>query len=334
MILSVTVDTEADNQWDYGTSLATENVRYWQAFQSVCEAYGVTPTYLITSEIVADASARDLLRTWVGKGKAEVGAHLHPWTTPPFLDRPGFRDNDPAHSYLSELPTELVRAKLATLTAEIEHAFDARPTSFRAGRFGFDSRSAISLSELGYLVDSSVTPLTEWSAHPGLPGGGGGPDFTEHDAMPFIIRGTGQPGLLELPLTIVVTYQLLRRFPWLLRLYRSFPIRPVRNRLLRPWLRPQPISLTPTHEFSVSDLAAAWNECERMDSGIAVMMLHSSELMPNGSPFRLTASSVQELLRELAAFFDYARATGARPMTLSGAARHVMSSRTLGVRSI
>lgn len=334
VIFAVTVDTEADNQWDQGAPLTTENVQYWQPFQSVCDEHGVTPTYLVTSEMAADPSAQSLLARWVASGRAEVGAHLHPWTTPPFIDEPGFRYNDPAHSFLSELPTELVHQKLETLTAEIERDLGIRPTSFRAGRFGFDARCAVALSELGYIVDSSVTPLTEWSAHQGLPHRDGGPDFTSHVAMPFLIDGTPQPGLLELPVTIVTTYALLRRFPLLYRLYRSFPIRPARNRVLKRWLRPQPIWLSPTPAFSISDLAAAWDECQRMGGGVAVMMLHSSELMPNRSPYRCTESSVGEMLAELDAFFRYARGSGARAATLTSAARELTSSRPLEARAL
>jgi hypothetical protein len=334
VIFAMTVDTEADNQWAFGAPLRTENVRYWRAFQDTCDAYDVKPTYLITSEIVADPAARDLLSTWVGQGKAEVGAHLHAWTTPPFLDEPGYRENDPAHSYLSELPTDLIRAKLTHLTLEIESAFGTRPTSFRSGRFGFDQRCAEVLAELGYIVDSSVTPLTEWSAHRGLPEGNGGPDFRSHAATPFYIAGTGQPGLLEIPLTIVATYAPLRHSTRLLHAYQSFPIRPLRNRILKHWLHPQPIHLRPTPEFSVWDLGAAWNESRRMDGGAAVMMVHSSELMPNGSPFRRTEQSIGDLHEELAAFFDYARTTGARPLTLTEAARELIAARQMPVRAL
>lgn len=334
VILTVTVDTEADNQWDYGAPLTTKNVDYWHAFQAVCDEQGVTPTYLVTSEIAADPSAQSLLTAWVASGRAEVGAHLHPWTTGPFIDEPGLRYNDPVHSFLSELPTELVRRKLERLTAEIERDLGVRPTSFRAGRFGFDPRCAVALSELGYVVDSSVTPLTEWSAHKGLSDGDGGPDFTSHVATPFIIDGTPRPGLLELPVTIVITYALLRRFPLLYRLYGSFPIRPARNRLFRRWLRPQPIWLSPTPTFTSSDLAAAWDEGQRMGGGVAVMMFHSSELMPNGGPYRPTESSVNEMLAELDAFFRYARGAGARPATLTTAARELMSSRSMETRAL
>jgi hypothetical protein len=334
MLLVVTVDTEADNQWDMGRPLTTENVHYLRPFQSVCDAYGITPTYLLTSEMAADPAARELLTRWISLGKAEVGAHLHPWTTPPYSDEPGFRFNDPAHAYPSELPTELLRQKLESLTVEIERGFDVRPSSFRAGRFGFDSRCAVALAELGYVVDASLTPLARWGAHQGLPDSQGGPDFTQHEALPFVIEGTPAPGLLELPVTIVTTYALLRRYPVLYRWYRSFPMRPARNRLFRRWLRPAPVWLYPTPGSTQADLAAALKECQRMGSGAAVMMLHSSELMPGCSPFRTTATSVGELLDTLDGFFRHAAESGVRPATLSAAAREISASGSLNVRPL
>jgi hypothetical protein len=334
VILAVTVDTEADNQWDYGAPVTTKNVGCWQAFQSLCDKYEVTPTYLVTSEMASDTSAQELLAAWVASDRAEVGAHLHPWTTAPFLDEPGLRYNDPAHAFPSELPTELIRLKLETLTTEIQRAFGRAPTSFRAGRFGFDLRCARALSDLGYVVDSSVTPLAEWSAHKGLPDRDGGPDFTSHTATPFLLEGIPHPGFLEMPVTVVTTYALLRRFPLLYRLYGTFPIRPIRNRVFGRWLRPQPIWLSPIPTFTSSDLAAAWDESQRMDGGVAVMMLHSSELMPGGSPYRPTESSVSDMLAQLDRFFSYARDLGARPATLTNAAKELMASRSLEVRAL
>jgi hypothetical protein len=137
MKLIVTIDTEADNQWDHGCPLSTQNVEYWRPFQNLCERYGILPTYLITSEIATNPQAISFLRPLVEAGKAEVGAHLHPWTTPPFRDEPGLRFNDPLHAFPSELPSDLLRDKLETLTNQIEVAFKRAPTSFRAGRFGF-----------------------------------------------------------------------------------------------------------------------------------------------------------------------------------------------------
>ncbi len=333
MIFVMTVDTEADNQWAHGAPLKTENVRYWQRFQAICDKHEILPTYLITSEIAADDLARARLEDWAAAGKAEVGAHLHPWTTPPFLEGPGLRHNDPAHAFLCELPDELIRGKIEKLTSEIEDSLGIRPTSFRAGRFGFDGRCAAVLAELGYAVDSSVTPLTEWSTHPGLPGGNGGPNFAAQEATPFIVGGSGDQGLVEIPVTIVPTYGALRRFPGLLRLYRTLPARAARRLLFRRWLCPQPVWLEPVPDFAVSDLQDAFDR-QSQGSDVAVMLVHSSELMPGGGPTRPSEASVQELLELLDTFFEFVRSRGAVPLTLSRAAYELRSQGRLPWRAL
>ena len=227
MKLAVTIDTEADGQWDHGAPLTTRNVGFWAPFQDLCERYGVVPTYVITTEIAQDDRACDLLSEWSRRGACEVGSHLHPWTTPPFVDRPGLRFNDNVHAFPSQLPGDLLGEKLAALTEQIGAVFGERPTSYRAGRFGFDDRSAAFLAQAGYLVDSSVSPLWSWSRHTGLDGKGG-PDFRRHVPRPFLLRD-GERALVEIPVTIVPTYALLRRSPALLAAYQSLPVRGVRK---------------------------------------------------------------------------------------------------------
>lgn len=334
MIFAVTIDTEADDQWNHGAPLTTRNVDYWEPFQAVCDKHGVKPTYLITSEIAADPRAQTLLRAWTTKGSAEVGTHLHPWTTPPFVDQPGLRYNDEQHAFLSELPHDLVARKLDSLTREIEQSVGVRPVSFRAGRFGFDARVARELGRLRYMVDSSVTPLTEWSEHMGLRGRAGGPDFRSHGLKPFMLQGTGSPGVLEIPVTIVATYPVLRRFPQLLRAYQTLPVRAARRILFGRWLCPQPVWLRPTPEFSQSDLRSAWRVAESLGVPVAVMMFHSSELMPAGSPYRSSEASVQELLTLLDDFFGFVCERGAVPATLSAAASKVLSPGCLEVKRL
>ena len=329
----MTVDTEGDDQWDHGAPLTTRNVDYWEPFQAVCEKHGVTPTYLITSEIAADSKAQALLRAWTARGAAEVGAHLHPWTTPPFLDRPGFRFNDPAHAFLNELPGELVSQKLHALTQQIEDCIGVRPISFRAGRFGLDMPAARVLGRLGYVVDSSVTPLIRHT-YPGLHDQPGGPDFRSHGLSPFVIQGTGRPGVLEVPLTIVTTYALLRRFPGLLSVYRTLPVRAVRKIFFRRWLVPQPVWLCPQPQFTQPHLRSALRTSKDGGAPLAIMMLHSSELMPGGSPFRPTEGSIQELLDVLDLFFGFVVESGGLPATLSSAAIELRSSNHFEVRSL
>ncbi|HBE42613.1 MAG TPA: deacetylase, partial [Bacteroidales bacterium] len=125
----ITIDTEGDNQWDHGRVLTVENIKFVPRFQALCDDYGIKPTYLVTSEVCQDSYARDLFERFISDKRAEIGAHLHSWTTPPFMDCEGFRENDANHAFASELPYDLLNDKIANLTEQISASFGKRPTS-------------------------------------------------------------------------------------------------------------------------------------------------------------------------------------------------------------
>jgi len=314
----VTIDTEADGQWDHGRPLATTNVAAWPPFQELCRRHGVPPTYLITTEIAADTGAAAFLGPLARAGEAEVGAHLHPWTTPPFADEPGLRENDRAHTFPCHLEPDLLRAKLETLTAQVERVAGGRPTSYRAGRFGVDAAGARALADLGYVIDSSVTPFTSWTTHAGRPGRGGGPDFRRHDARPFFVAGSGTPGLVELPVTIMPTYALTRAVPWLREHWHARPAR-LKGHGRRFLPRPQPLWLRPRPDYVLSDLQALLREAERVDLAYAVFMFHSSELLAGASPYRTSEVDIAALLDLLDGLFAWCRGRGHGFATLSAA---------------
>ena len=320
MRIVVTVDTEADGQWEHGRPLATANVAAWPRFQELCRRHGVRPTYLITSEIAEDPEAVAFLRPRAAAGALEVGSHLHPWTTPPFAEAPGLRRNDPDHAYPCHLEPDLLRAKLETLTGQVAQVAGARPTSYRAGRFGLDAAGARLLAELGYNVDSSVTPFITWVANAGRPGRGGGPDFRRHDAYPFRVAGTGSPGLVEVPVTILPTYSVTRRVSWLREHWQARPVR-LGRRAMRVLPRPQPLWLRPRPEYALGDLQALLLEAERAHLPFAVFMFHSSELLAGASPYRPAQGDVDVLLRLLDELFAWSRDRGHSFATLSEAGR-------------
>ena len=333
MRIVVTVDTEADGQWQHGRPLATANVAAWPPFQELCRRYAVPPTWLITSEIAEDPDAVAFLRPLAAAGEVEVGTHLHPWTTPPFVEEPGLRHNDRAHAFPCHLEPELLLAKLETLTAQVARVAGALPTSYRAGRFGIDAVGADILAGLGYEVDSSVTPFVTWAAHGGRPGRGGGPDFRRHDAYPFRVAGTGTPGLVELPVTIMPTYAVTRRVPWLREHWHARPAR-LRGRGRRFLPRPQPLWLRPRPDYVLSDLQALVSQAERARLPVAVFMFHSSELLAGASPYRPTQQDVDVLLRLLDDLFAWSRGRGHDFATLSAAGRALAGDDALPVKEL
>ena len=53
-----------------------------------------------------------------------------------------------------------------------------------------------------------------------------------------------------------------------------------------------------------------WRRAEETGAEVAVMMFHSSELMPGGSPYRPTPASIRDLHACLDWFFGYVRDSG------------------------
>lgn len=321
----LTLDTEGDNQWDHGRNLTVENITYVPRFQNLCEKYKIKPTYLVTSEVAQDKITREILATYSKTEKAEIGAHLHSWTTPPFIDKEGYRKNDVHHAFATELPSDLLENKIRELTNQIETSFGKRPTSFRSGRYGFNELVARSLINNGYLVDSSVTPFVSWAAQKGVPGRTGGPDFIDRVPFPHQIRFKNDV-LIEIPITILPT-----RFPFNVnfRMARGY-FRNVNNNIFLKGLRKlfysdQPIWLRPTPNMNMQLFEELINEANIIKLPFIVMMFHSSELMPGCSKYRHDEDSVERLYELLEQFFVRLEEVKIPSFTLTEAAKSWIS---------
>jgi len=319
MDVIVTIDTEADNQWDRSrTELSTENLEFIPRFQDLCTRHGMKPTYLCTWEIVEDPRF-DSLRRYQEAGLAEIGAHLHPWTTPPMESSQNGLDRGAFGTYPSELNQAIFREKLRRLTKQIHSRTGIEPRSYRAGRWGFSAEQIPTLVSLGYLVDCSVTPLKSWRHVPGA--GEGGPDFRAAPARPYFLDLTdvcrsGESQLLEVPVTILFTKARLARSKRLQDLYfrhrQTLPAKAM-NRLLRldpQWFRPYP-HMSSKRLMSVYEAAR--------DAGLPAveMMLHSSELMPGGSPYHHDEAAIERLYEKLERVFGHLQDESCRGMTLT-----------------
>lgn len=270
----ISIDTEGDDIWSVPEEVTTENARYLPRFQSLCERHGLKPTWLTNYEMaespVFGEFADDVLR----RGAGEIGMHLHAWDSPPLTPGPS------GQAYLPEYADGAMRDKVAFITALLEDRFATRITSHRAGRWGFDARYARILAEHGYRVDTSVTPHVSWAEHPGDPNGAGGPDFSAFPAMPYFldldrIDQEGSSALLEVPVSIV-------------RLGEGTP----------DWLRPNGGNREPMGAILGLAREGRW-PC-------VTFALHSSELMPGGSPTFRTYDDIERLYEDLEWLFAQA----------------------------
>jgi hypothetical protein len=318
----ITIDTEADNQWDHGRSLTVENIRYVPRFQDLCNKYNIKPTYLITSEVCEDGYAKEIFNEYIDNDQAEIGAHLHSWSTPPFLNKEGYRFNDKNHAFASQLPDDLLLNKLRYLTDQIGTAFGKRPTSFRSGRYGFDEKVAKALISNEYIVDSSVTPYISWSAFKGLPGeNGGGPDFM--NKRPFPYRYHFDDGsLVEIPVTIMPTRFPLNKDNGLSRYYFKNVNQKIFLRSLRKiFFRYQPLWLRPLPWMGIDLLKEVVDEAMQIKLPFMVMIFHSSELMPDSSIYRTDKESIEKLYEVLEKFFILLNSKNILSVSLTEAAK-------------
>ena len=304
------IDTEADDQWSRAgrDHMTVANAARLPALQALCDEYGVRPTYLLTHEMATRPDSAPVLRALARTGRCEIGAHLHPWSSPPF--RP---EDLAAHTYPHNLPAELLARQLRELTATIEEGIGVRPTTYRAGRNGFDGRTLPILEELGYTVDTSVDPLFNERRKGGM-AFAGAPVTPYHPSYDDVRRPGASP-VLEVPITAATDPPLPKAIE---RAYASLPAIPWRGALkrvgIRPvWLRPSYTSRARMIAFA-SRLHAAGAPCFNI-------IFHSSELIPGGSPYTPDAASVERFLADLRALLAHLAGLGGAGRTYAEFAR-------------
>ncbi|MBF0096443.1 MAG: deacetylase [Magnetococcales bacterium] len=299
----ITIDTEGDDLWSAPRQITTRNAQFLPRFQALCERYHLLPTWLTNHEMVQDPVYRAFAQDVLQRAQGEVGMHLHAWNSPP-LTCSVSADDLRHHPYLIEYPPEVMAEKVRVLTANLEEAFGRKMVSHRAGRWAFNEQYAHILVEQGYQVDCSVTPFVSWHKALGKPDGAGGSDYRHFPAHHYFmdlqaIQRPGQSSLLQVPVSV-------RRGPsfaiaatlqqWEKRA--ALGVRIIRR--LWPevrWLRPNGRNLSSMQRIVEEILA--------QKEPYAELMLHSSELMPGGSPTLRTAQQIEGLYRDLEQLFAF-----------------------------
>lgn len=299
----VTVDVEEDNAWASSRTVTTRNAAYLHRFQELCERHGARPTYLTNWQMALNPVFQEFATDLLARNAGEVGMHIHAWHSPPHY--PLTDDDYRHHPYLTEYPEPILREKVRVVTEVLEDVFGTKMRSHRAGRFGFDDVYARALIDNGYAVDCSVTPgvsLRQWRGHPD---GVGGPDYRGFPRSAYFVdpEDVGRPGsspLLEVPVTIGPTY-LCRPARLASEALRTTRLgTKVANRLFPTWAWLYPAKF---HRAMLGLLRAAAVD----GRDYAEFMIHSSELMPGGSPRYPTARSIEALYRCLDKLFAAAR---------------------------
>jgi hypothetical protein len=218
-----------------------------------------------------------------------VGAHLHPWTTPPFEEIVS-----QANSYGCNLAPDLEFRKMEVLKATITDTFGVQPLFFKAGRYGVGPCTIAALDKLGFKVDMSIMPGADYRAD-------GGPDFAGADASPAMYAG-GQ--ILSVPMTRGQTGLFPHLAPTLARSARlPGPTSRLRGALAHLGLV-NTVTLTP-EGMSAEEQKALLKSMVKGGYRTFVLHYHSPSLAPGNTPYVRTSMELVEFLRRLRSVCEF-----------------------------
>jgi len=286
VLLTITIDTECDHDqhWARSSPLRFDSIFEGipNRLQPVFNGVGAIPTYLLTVEVMENTRCVETLSQI--QGDHELGTHLHAAFIEPEkkyldyagVDSPDFQCND---------SPDVEFGKLKNLTALFNEKFGYLPLSFRAGRFGAGTNTISSLIELGYQVDTSVTPHLRWTEPRGAV------DFRKALGQPYFPKKGSllepdnfEPGpLLEMPVTMKKRW--LRGPRW-----------------FRPWLS----SIADMKEVVRFQL----NHYKDQKIINLNMMFHSMEIIAGATPYTQSEDEVLNYLDDLYIILDWCRQEG------------------------
>ncbi len=329
--LVFTIDTEPDDQWMRALPNGSlppftfANTRGLGRLRDFFRRHDAPVTWMTSYSVARDAESARLLRA-AGAAGDEIAGHLHGWETPPFaaFDRT-------SRPFIGEYAPAVRLAKHRSLLTAHEDAFGAQPVSYRAGRWGVDAIELQHLSELGYLIDSSVPPGIDFRDRAGLRQLG--PDFRSYLKKDGLHPHRAS-ALWEVPASIV-PIGLLSDGAAAMSIARAAARRNEGSSAARAlsgalaglrlqrlvWIRPL--------KHPRAQLVQATGALLRRGVPLVNVMFHSSEAFVGTSPLSRRVEDVERLYGDLRAIIAEARAHGAVARTLRAAVDVLVADRLL-----
>jgi len=306
----LTIDTE--EEWDWSGEFpkppfSTENIEQVPDFQVFCKRHDIMPTYFIDYAVAENKKHAGMLKEFFDKAECDIGAHLHPWATPPIDE-----DICDENSHAVNLPITLFERKIVALTEKLNSVFGQHPYSYRAGRWGVNSQQLSVMSKHGYRVDSSVRPFYTDSSF----------DYTNAPTKPYwpseedaLTPGDGSIGILEIPATSGYTRT---NFEQLHKIQSKLSTPPInRLRLVGILWRLgmlRPVTVTPEGN-NYKDVCACIDASIKRGDRVINMFFHSSDLLPGCTQYVRTAADKIQMMDTISRCVDHIRSKHNARMT-------------------
>ncbi len=293
-VLMIIIDTEEEFNWSEPfdrRETSVKNIAHQEKAQKIFAKYGIKPTYVIDYPVANQAESIQPLKKLYDNGQCDIGAHLHPWVTPPFTE-----DVNNYNSFPGNLTYEQEYEKLKILTGTITKNFGFNPTIYKAGRYGVGKNTTAILKKLGYTIDCSVVPNTDFSQHEG-------PNFSQkNNCTPYWFA---ENTILEVPLSVDYVGLLSRSGN---KLYESIQ----QNMLIKLKIPGVLSRLGLFERIRLSPEGHTLNELKRLtlsminqDYKIFCLTYHSSTLMPGASPYVRNTNELDAFLQTIEQYLQF-----------------------------
>jgi len=291
LIISIDTECDKDVHWNIPHPIQYNNIKVGvpERLTPLFNRFEIKATYLLSPEIIQH---KDSINIFKRLNNCELGTHLHIEFIEP--NRILYPQNTNGIQATLNYHTE--KEKLTNLTQLFIQTFGFQPKSFRAGRFGISRNTFSILNELGYAVDSSITPfkilkfdgyqINNWGKYP----------------WPYRIKGTN---MIQVPVSII-NVGCINLPRWIVR-YRD------QNKLLKrilnkfgfqgetQWLRP----MRHPPEILIQTANTIINSTPKHLTPTLNIMFHSNEILPLTSPYCKSEEDVSYFMRSLNELFTY-----------------------------
>lgn len=285
----ITVDTEGDNLWNYrsDSEIKTQNAYFIPRFQELCSKYSFKPVWLTNYEMVMSDKYVDYIKDILREGQCEIGIHIHAWNNPPLYRLDSKYSGNP---YLIEYPEDVMRAKFKKTYDLIKQKLGVKVKSHRSGRWAMNDRYFKLLEEFEIVCDCSYTPTISWDSAAGCTVSSG----SDYRNVPMDAHWI--ENVFEVPVTIRRYNHYLSSGSLLHKLKTVIKGGHI-------WLRPALCQLADMKKL-------AYDVSKEKGNDYLEFMIHSSELMPGGSPYFTDEHQIDQLYKKMDSLFGYISSLG------------------------
>lgn len=298
--MAIVVHTEEEFDWQAGFNSNNTQVNHAEALEAMAIEMlelGYCISFAVDYAFISDPKASNMLRRLMQNypDKIEIGAHLHPWVNPPFDEQTKGSEIPEYLSYPGNLPYELEHEKLRLLTNKIEQTLALRPRLYLAGRYGVGENTYKILTDLGYRVDVSITPFTDYRHQ-------SGPDFSSFDNQTI-----AREGITCIPHSAGYVSYSKQLTDWLNQSVDHLPRlnNSLWGKILLRLAGVKRVRLSP-EGFTAKDMLKLSQSLTRIGLTQQIYSFHSSSSLSGGSPYSATVEKADylknnnlQLLRQL-----------------------------------